>query len=105
MQAWLMASCLAELVPNSGSTDNRQSKLFKKAYELAGGRSTPIYGGFAIKGDPMIARLVAGAIYAYNRHNYTFSQIDTMRSEVGGRPIDITTPWETLGDETYMMGY
>ena len=104
LQAWLMAACLAEIVPNSGTTDNRQSKLFKKAYEVAGGRSTPLYGGFTIKGDPMVARLVAGAIYAYNRHNYSFSDIDIMRNELGGSPIDLSKTWTEI-TEVYKMGY
>ena len=108
LHAWLMAMCLAEIVPNSGGTDNRQSQLFKKAYDLPGGsnggRSIPLYGNFTVKGDPMVSRLVAGAVYAYNRNRYSFSDIDTMRTELGGRPIDITTTWSEIGN-SYLMGY
>lgn len=38
MQAWLMASQLAEYVPTYGSNTNTQTELFKLAYEIGGGQ-------------------------------------------------------------------
>ena len=52
MQAWLMASELAELVPDAGESTNTQTLLYKLAYEIGGGRSFPLFGGKALIADP-----------------------------------------------------
>jgi hypothetical protein len=91
---WLMAMCLAELVPSSGSSSNKQTQLYQKAYDLGHdlgwGRSIPLYGNFDAKGDVMLARLVAAGIYAKNRAAYSFDDMDAMRSELGGSVINIS---------------
>ena len=96
MQAWLMAMCLAELIPSKGTVTNKQTELYKKAYDLGGGKSVPLYGNYTFKGDLMVARLVAGAVYAKNRSDYTFDDIDDIRSEIGGKAINKTTNWTDM---------
>ena len=100
MTSWVMAMCLAELVPDSGTTTNTQTELFKKAYNLGGGRSIPIYGNstdgyYSPKGDVMLARIAASAVYSTNRSakssdsgRYTFSDIAGFRSELRGKTIN-----------------
>jgi hypothetical protein len=100
MTSWLMAMCLAEIVPDSGTTVNTQTKLFKKAYELGGGRDIPLYGNagdgyYSLKSDVSIARLAASAVYAYSRTakssspgKYSFSDVDAFRSELKGSKIN-----------------
>ncbi len=107
MQSWLMAMCLSELVPtadtyndNTGewSKTNKQTELFAKAYDLAGGASVPLYGSFDIHADPMIARLAASAVYAIVRGRYEFAEINTYRDQLGGDYIR-ASKWEELGFE------
>ena len=99
MQAWLMAMELSELVPTSGTSNNTQTKLFKKAYEIGGGKEVPIYSlngnGYTLKGDIMVARLAAGAIYAINHDRYR-NNLSSMRLELGGSTIN-ASDWNSLG--------
>lgn len=91
MLSWLMAEQLSELYADSGKTTNTQTELFKKAYELGGGRSVPVYNNNDIHSDVFIARYAASAIYAIQRSDYTFSQMDSLfRSETNTSPIDKT---------------
>ena len=104
--AWLMAMQLSEIYNNTGTSTNYQTKLFKKGYEIGGGRYVPIYGkfnnstrqynGYTVKGDVNIGRLAASAIYAIIRSEYSFADIDGFRSEVGMSPIDRSTSWTDL---------
>ena len=97
LQAWLMASILAELVPDEGATTNTQTELFKLAYEIGGGRSFPLYSGKAFKADPYAMREVASVMYAVCRGDSDISaQIDKYRSELGGKPINASS-WDGLG--------
>jgi len=92
MQSWLVAMCLSELAPTSGTNTNTQTELFKKAYNLidgsGDGKKVPLYGGYTLKGDPMIARYAAGAIYALNRAPKSFSDMQQMRTELWGDNAD-----------------
>ena len=94
LQAWLMAMLVAELVPTTGTTTNTQTKLFKLAYEIGGGRVVPVYG-LDIHCDPMVSRLAAGALYAMIRSGYSYADIDSMRSEIGGTTIN-ASDWNGL---------
>lgn len=96
MTAWVLAMCLAEIVPTSGSQTNVQTQLFAKAYELGGGRDVPLYGGYALRADPMIGRLVAGAVYARLRGQKSADTINVFRSELGGSSIS-ASDWNGLG--------
>ena len=96
MTSWLMAMCLSEIVPTSGSTTNIQTQLFAKAYEIGGGRNIPLYGNFALRADPMVGRIVAGAVYAKVRGQKTFDAISVFRQELGGSSINANT-WDGLG--------
>lgn len=96
MTSWVIAMCLAEIVPTSGTTTNVQTQLFAKAYEIGGGRNIPLYGNFALRADPMIGRLVAGAVYAKVRGQKTFAAINVFRNELGGSSIN-AKDWEGLG--------
>lgn len=97
MQAWLMASELAELVPDSGKTTNTQTELFKLAYELGGGRAFPLFGKKAFLADPYAMREVGSVLYAVCRGDKSISkQIDTYRIELGGKAIPATL-WRDLG--------
>ena len=96
MTSWVMAMCLAEIVPTSGSETNVQTQLFAKAYELGGGRNIPLYGSFALRADPMVGRIVAGAVYALVRGKKTFDAISVFRQELGGSSINANT-WGGLG--------
>lgn len=101
MTSWLMAMQISEIVANSGTTTNNQTKLFKKAYEIGGGRSVPIYGYSDLRSDVTICRLAASAVYARNKGTYGFSAIDAMRSEFGTSPIDKTSlSWTNTGQIT-----
>lgn len=96
LQSWLMASILSELVPDSGTTTNTQTELFKLAYETGGGRSYPLYNRKAFKADPYAMREAASVMYAICRgDNEISAQIDKYRSELGGRPIPAAT-WDEL---------
>lgn len=94
MQAWLMAMELSELVLSysaGGKTStNNQTNLFQKAYEIGGGASVGLYGGYTVKGDPMIARLVASAVYTLNRKDRSFSDMNVFRNEICGNYINIS---------------
>ena len=116
MTSWVMAMCLAELVPDKASGSehvNTQTLLFQKAYNLGGGRSIPIYGNstdgyYSPKGDVMLARISASAVYSTNRSakssdsgRYTFSDIATFRSELGGHTISDSSLTWVLGFSEY----
>lgn len=103
MQAWLMASILAELVPDSGTETNTQTELFMKAYEIGGGCHYPLYSGNMLKEDPYAMREAASIIYAICRSDkYVTEHIETCRRELGGKPIPATV-WEDLGYENEMI--
>lgn len=98
MQGWLMAMCLAELCLSNGSNTNNQTKLYEKA--MTYGNSAPysddsvdnngnivVGSSYGYKKDAMIARFVAGAIYASN-HDNLIDEINTARSELGGTLIN-----------------
>lgn len=124
--AWLMAMQLSEIYNNTGTSTNYQTELFKKAYQIGGGRYVPIYGkfntstrqynGYTVKGDVNIGRLAASAIYAIIRSEYSFADIDGFRNEVGMSAIDRSTSWTDLSvdintnctniwDSTNVIGY
>lgn len=80
MQAWLMAMCLTELVPNTGTSSNNQTNLYKKAmsygkpdlYKVGSVTSSgeiDLDNCYGYKEDAMRARFVAGAVYAINHDN------------------------------------
>ena len=101
MLAWLMAMQLSELVPDC-STDkepdnNTQTELFKEAYNIVVKKDDdgnivipPLYSlnenkkGFTLKGDPTVARLVAGAIYVLTREG---KNISALRDKLNGSDI------------------
>lgn len=89
---WIIAMCLSELVPTSGS-NNKQTRLFKFAYDLGKesgyGRKFRLYNNYTPKGDLTICRLVASVIYAKYRSSYK-NQIPTFRSNLGGSTISIS---------------
>ena len=95
MQAWLMASILAELVPDCGTTTNTQTKLFALAYSY-GGANYPLYNRQSLACNPYFAREAASIIYAIVRGDKNISKnIDTYRSELGGHAIPATV-WDDL---------
>lgn len=107
MQGWLMAMCLAELCLSSGSNTNKQTKLYEKA--MTYGNSAPYSDGsidnngnivtgssYGYKKDAMIARFVAGAIYASN-HDDLIDEINAARAELGGILIN----GDDFGDLAY----
>ena len=103
LQAWLMASILSELVPDSGKTTNTQTELFKLAYEIGGGRSYPLYNCKSFKADPYAMREAASVMYAICRGDHDISaQIDKYRSELGGKPINAFS-WDGLGYKNTML--
>ena len=103
LQAWLMASCLAELVPDSGETTNTQTELFKLAYEIGGSKSYPLYNTKAFKADPYAMREAASVMYAICRGDGAISkQIDDYRKELGGKSISGSS-WEDLGYKNTML--
>lgn len=104
MQAWLMASILAELVADCGETINTQTKLFTLAYELGGGGiEYPLYYCNTLKADPYAMREAASIIYAICRSDKNIAaQIDNYRYELGGKPIPATV-WEDLGYKNEML--
>ena len=103
MQAWLMASILAELVPDFGEETNTQTELFKLAYELGGGRSYPLYNFHSFRDDPYAMREAASVIYAIVRGDErVMASIDVYRNELGGKPIPAST-WEELGYKNTML--
>ena len=103
MQSWLMASILAELVPDSGATTNTQTELFKLAYEIGGGKTYPLYNGKSLKADPYAMREAASVMYAICRGDGSIAgQIDTYRRELGGSPIPASN-WDGLGYKNTML--
>lgn len=103
MQSWIMAMSLAELVPDSGSTTNTQSELFKLAYETGGSREFPLYNGMTLKSDPYAMRDVAAVIQSICRGDASISaQINTYRNELGGNPIPASS-WSGLGYKNEML--
>ena len=103
MQAWLMASCLAELVPDVGETMNTQTELFCCAYDIGGGSGFPLYSDAAFKADPYAMREVAGIIYAICRSDQDICRnISLYRSELGGHPIPASS-WEGFGYVNEML--
>lgn len=103
LHAWLMASILSELVPDSGATTNTQTELFKLAYEIGGGRSYPLYNNKAFKADPYSMREAASVMYAICRGDSNISSmIDTYRAELGGKPIQASS-WDGLGYKNTML--
>ena len=103
MQSWLMASILAELVPDSGATTNTQTELFKLAYEIGGGKTYPLYNGKSLKADPYAMREAASVIYAICRGDGSIAgQIDTYRRELGGSLIPASN-WDGLGYQNTML--
>ena len=103
MQAWLMASCLAELVPDAGETTNTQTELFWCAYNIGGCSGFPLYSDAAFKADPYAMREVAGIIYATCRSDQEICRnISLYRSELGGHPIPASS-WEGFGYKNEML--
>lgn len=101
--SWLLASQLAELVPDSGKSTNTQTELFKKAYEIGGGKSYPLYNGKDFKSDPYAMREAASIMYAICRGDSNISkQINTYRSELGGKTIPASS-WDGLGYKNTML--
>lgn len=102
MLSWLMAMQLSELYADYGTLTNTQTELFKKAYNLGGGRSVPVYNNNDIHSDVFIARYAASAVYAVQRSYYTFSQMDSLfRSETHTSPIDKTdVSWTSTKQDT-----
>lgn len=97
MQSWLMASCLAELVPDAGDTTNTQTELFRHAYATGGGCSFSLYNGYAVTEDPYAMREAASIIYAIVRGDKKQSDsIGTYRAELGGHAIEASC-WDDLG--------
>lgn len=103
MLYWIIAMCISELVPTSGS-NNKQTQLFKFAYDLGGndgdGRKYRLYNNYTPKGDLTICRLVASVIYAKNRPTYK-SSISSFRSKLNGSAISISG---TLKDGLNLTG-
>lgn len=103
MQAWLMASCLAELVPDIGETTNTQTELYRRAYEIGGGSCFPLFGTRTLKADPYAMREAAGIIYAICRSDQEICRnIKNYRGELGGHPIPASS-WEGFGYENEML--
>lgn len=103
MQAWLMASILAELVPDYGQTTNTQTELFKLAYEIGGGSRYPLYNSKVLKADPYAMREAASVIYAICRGDKNISaDIDKYRTELGGKAIP-ASDWDGLGYANEML--
>lgn len=102
MTSWLMAMCLTELVPTSGEVYNTQTTLFRVAFNIGGGVEIPLYGNYTVKGDPMIARLAAGCVYALVRGTKGFDYIESLREELGGSAIPASS-WEDLGYKNTML--
>ena len=103
--AWAVASCLAELCPTIGEKTNCQTEIFRKAYELGGGRAVPLFG-LDIHSDPMIARSAGSAVYALTKYSYSRTYMDKMRKELGSKLIP-ALKWSDLGyqgEENVMNG-
>lgn len=111
MLSWLMAMQLAEIVHTDGTwvqvngydsyQTNVQTMLFKRAYDLFGndgdGQIIPLYNSYTLKGDPMVARLAASAIYSTIRASHDFEDIDDFMQELGGSNINDSNANAILG--------
>ena len=111
MLTWLMAMQLAEIVHTDATwvqvngydsyEVNVQTMFFKRAYDLFGndgdGQIIPLYNSYTLKGDPMVARLAASAIYSTIRANHDFADIDDFMEELGGSRIDDSSKNAILG--------
>lgn len=103
MQAWLMASQLAEYVPTYDSDCNMQTELFKLAYEIGGGQNIPLYDNYAIRSDVNKTRLIAAYICSELHQEYEGNDnIATFREELGGNSIPASN-WDELGYENIML--
>lgn len=112
--SWLFAMCLSEIMltksTSSNLADNNQTKLFRIAYNVSGGRSCPLYGGYSLKSDPTILRIAAAAVYVLVRGKKTFSYIDSLRSEINTKyskqytKINGST-WSDIDFQTTDYGY
>lgn len=102
MQAWLMASQLAEYVPTYGQYTNTQTELFKTAYRITEANEIPIYGNYNIHFDVNKVREAAAYICAYLHQEYDAEQIDRFREELNGEAINASS-WEDLGYENTML--
>lgn len=103
LHAWLIASILSELVPDSGATTNTQTELFKLAYEIGGGSSYPLYNNKVFKTDPYSMREAASVMYAICRGDYDISlMIETYRKELGGKAIQASS-WDDLGYQNTIL--
>lgn len=100
MTSWLMAMQISEIVANSGTSTNNQTKLYKKAYDIGGGKSAPLYGYSDLRSDVTICRLAASAVWAKNRSQYSFGNIDGMRTEMGTTVNNRSTTWKDFGYST-----
>ena len=97
MEAWLFAEYLSELCPDSGTTTNTQTELFKLAFEIGGGKQTDLYGKYTLRADPNIARQAAARIYVYTRAGECPPErIAVFRNELGGKAI-AGSSWDDLG--------
>lgn len=103
MQAFLMASILAELVPDKGKYTNTQTLLYGLAYSLGGGVAYPMYNGKALKADPYAMRDAAGIMYAICRSDESIAQnIGVYREELGGHEIPASA-WGDLGYKNHKI--
>lgn len=103
MEAWLFAEYLSEVCPDSGTTTNTQTELFKLAFEIGGGKETALYDGYTLRADPNIARLAAARIYAYTRaYECSPERINGFRNELGGKAINASS-WDDLGFADTML--
>lgn len=116
MQSWLIAMCLAELIPTSGDLTNNQTELFNCAYrfgdhDLYKVDSTDNNANiikencYGIKQDATIARYVAAMIYAFN-HDTKVDTINKCREEFNSNCItipsfNIDSNPDGLGCESY----
>lgn len=99
MQAWLIATCLSEITPSTGTTTNNQTKLFKCAYDNYGNNDLYKVGSaddngniikennYGIKQDATIARYVASILYAIN-HDSNVNIINKCRQEFNSNCIN-----------------
>ena len=112
MEYWLMAMCMAELIPSSGSTTNNQTKLFEVAYDLGQsddyGQRIKLYDNYTLKGDLTIVRLAASAIYAYKHDDSDISsKRAAARTALGSKSSTISGDnWAALGYQSIsQVGY
>ena len=111
MLCWLMAMQLAEIVHTEATwvkvngydsyEVNVQTMFFKRAYDLFGndddGMKIPLYNNYTLKGDPMVARLAASAIYSTVRANHDFEDFDDYMDELNSSNISDSNTNSMLG--------